>query len=128
MKRLFTSWTLLCVLIQLWAQAPSGYYTDATGSKGKSLKRRCTRLSPTIRREATSNCGPTCKVPTGEKTEKYGTCTLLPQISLLPVTNAALTRMKEIVTTENTHSPKVGLTTPVRCTPTCSICILQTAM
>lgn len=38
MKRLFTSWTLLCVLIQLWAQAPSGYYTDATGSKGKSLK------------------------------------------------------------------------------------------
>lgn len=38
MKRLFTSWTLLCVLIQLWAQAPSGYYTDATGYKGQSLK------------------------------------------------------------------------------------------
>lgn len=44
MKRLFTSWTLLCVLIQLWAQAPSGYYTDATGYKGKSLKTALYRI------------------------------------------------------------------------------------
>lgn len=44
MKRLFTSWTLLCVLIQLWAQAPSGYYTDATGYKGQSLKTALYRI------------------------------------------------------------------------------------
>ena len=44
MKRLFTSWVLLCVLIQLWAQAPSGYYTDATGYKGQSLKTALYRI------------------------------------------------------------------------------------
>lgn len=38
MKRLLSSWTLLCVLVQLWAQAPAGYYSAASGSKGKELK------------------------------------------------------------------------------------------
>ncbi|MCD8318482.1 MAG: endonuclease [Paraprevotella sp.] len=38
MKRLLSSWTLLCVLFQLWAQAPSGYYTSAKGTHGAALK------------------------------------------------------------------------------------------
>lgn len=38
MKRLFSLWTLLCVFFQLWAQAPTGYYESATGSKGAGLK------------------------------------------------------------------------------------------
>ena len=38
MKRLLSSWTLLCVLFQLWAQIPAGYYEFATGTHGSGLK------------------------------------------------------------------------------------------
>ena len=38
MKRFFTSWMLLCILLPLWAQAPEGYYSPAKGSKGAGLK------------------------------------------------------------------------------------------
>lgn len=37
-KKLFTLSTLLFIVTTLWAQAPSGYYTAASGKKGASLK------------------------------------------------------------------------------------------
>lgn len=38
MKRYISCWTLLCVLIQVWAQAPDGYYAAANGKRGSGLK------------------------------------------------------------------------------------------
>lgn len=38
MKRYISLWTLLCVLLQTWAQAPAGYYNSANGKQGKQLK------------------------------------------------------------------------------------------
>lgn len=38
MKRYISLWTLLCALIQLWAQAPAGYYNAADGKQGRQLK------------------------------------------------------------------------------------------
>lgn len=38
MKRYISFWTLLCVLLQVWAQAPDGYYNAANGKRGSGLK------------------------------------------------------------------------------------------
>lgn len=38
MKRYISFWTLLCVLIPVYAQAPDGYYDAADGKQGRQLK------------------------------------------------------------------------------------------
>ena len=38
MKRLALTWSLLCFVLLLQAQAPKGYYSSTKGQSGKALK------------------------------------------------------------------------------------------
>ena len=127
MKRLLSSWTLLCVLFQLWAQIPAGYYEFATGTHGSGLKTALfSIITEHTERSYKRALDGHAKKQTYVKTERYGICIPLLPTSHSSTTSAGITAEKATATTGNTLSPKVGSTMPNRCTPTYSISIPQT--
>ena len=117
MKRLALTWSLLCFVLLLQAQAPKGYYSSAKGQSGKALK---TALFNKIANH-TQPYGMLTKQLMCVLMDLFGTCIL----TLLATNQVALhkeltIKKRGIAIIASTLSPRVGLMTDIPCTLICS--------